>query len=81
MARQNGHTDPSAALSLPCRTRSILAEQTESKPLAKVLAQTRNDVEQGGSLSEFVEPAQDRFPPLMINMIQAGRSVASSSRR
>ena len=33
------------------RALSILAEQTESKPLAKVLAQVRTDVEAGVALS------------------------------
>ncbi|WP_029287148.1 type II secretion system F family protein [Cellulomonas sp. HZM] len=70
MARQMA-TMISAGLSL-LRTLTILAEQTESKPLAKVLAQTRNDVEQGGSLSESLGRHKEIFPPLMINMIKAG---------
>lgn len=70
MARQMA-TMISAGLSL-LRALSILAEQTESKPLAKVLAQTRNDVETGGSLSESLSRHKTVFPPLMINMIRAG---------
>lgn len=70
MARQMA-TMISAGLSL-LRTLSILAEQTESKPLAKVLGQTRNDVETGSSLSESLGRHKDVFPPLMINMIKAG---------
>lgn len=70
MSRQMA-TMISAGLSL-LRTLTILAEQTESKPLAKVLAQTRNDVETGGSLSESLGRHKDIFPPLMINMIRAG---------
>ncbi|WP_456788512.1 type II secretion system F family protein [Cellulomonas sp. P5_C5] len=70
MARQMA-TMISAGLSL-LRTLSILADQTESKPLAKVLAQTRNDVETGGSLSESLGRHMQIFPPLMVNMIRAG---------
>lgn len=54
------------------RTLSILAEQTECKPLAKVLGQVRNDIEVGGSLSSAMAKHRDTFPPLMINIIRAG---------
>lgn len=60
-----------AGLSL-LRTLSILADQTECKPLAKVLAQVRNDVEVGGSLSSAMAKHRDTFPPLMINIVRAG---------
>lgn len=70
MSRQMA-TMISAGLSL-LRTLTILSEQTESKPLAKVLGQTRSDVEQGGSLSESLSRHKEIFPPLMINMIKAG---------
>lgn len=70
MARQMA-TMTSAGLSL-LRTLSILADQTESKLLGKVLAQTRTDVESGSSLSESLGRHKDIFPPLMINMIKAG---------
>lgn len=70
MSRQMA-TMISAGLSL-LRTLSILADQTESKPLAKVLAQVRNEVEIGGSLSSALSKHRDVFPPLMINIIRAG---------
>jgi type IV pilus assembly protein PilC len=54
------------------RALAILAEQTESKPLAKVLAQVRNDVEIGTSFSGALGKHPDVFPPLMINMVKAG---------
>lgn len=60
-----------AGLSL-LRALAILAEQTESKPLAKVLAQVRNDVETGVAFSMALGKHKDVFPPLMINMIKAG---------
>jgi len=70
MARQMA-TMISAGLSL-LRALTILAAQTENKALAKVLAQTRNDVETGGALSEALARHKTVFPPLMINMVRAG---------
>lgn len=54
------------------RALSILAEQTESKPLAKILAQVRGDVETGAALSVAFAKHPRTFPPLMINMVRAG---------
>ncbi|MGV8977534.1 MAG: type II secretion system F family protein [Cellulomonas sp.] len=70
MSRQMA-TMISAGLSL-LRTLTILADQTESKLLAKVLSQTRSDVETGVSLSDSLARNKDVIPPLMINMIRAG---------
>ncbi len=72
MSRQMA-TMISAGLSL-LRTLSILAEQTESKPLAKVLGSVRNEVEAGRSLSSAMAKHKAEFPPLMINMIRAGET-------
>ena len=60
-----------AGLSL-IRALGILAEQTESKPLARVVGQVRTDVETGSSLSVALGKHADVFPPLMINMVRAG---------
>jgi type IV pilus assembly protein PilC len=54
------------------RALSILAEQTESKPLAKTLGEVRNDVETGTSLSAALAKHPKIFPPLMVNMCRAG---------
>jgi len=70
MSRQMA-TMINAGLSL-LRALNILAEQTESKPLAKVLFQVRSDVEAGSSLSASMGRHPIVFPPLMINMIKAG---------
>ena len=70
MARQLA-TMINAGLSL-LRAISILAEQTESKPLAKVLMQVRGDVEAGISFSMALGKHEAVFPPLMINMVKAG---------
>ena len=70
MARQLA-TMINSGLSL-LRSLAILTEQTENKALARVLAQVRNDVETGSSLSASLTKHKDTFPPLMINMIKAG---------
>jgi len=70
MARQLS-TMINAGLSL-LRSLTILAEQTESKALAKRLAAVRTDVEVGVSFSVALTKHADVFPPLMINMVKAG---------
>ncbi len=54
------------------RSLTILEEQTECKPLAKVLAQVRNEVEGGRALSDALAAHPTVFPPLMVNMCRAG---------
>lgn len=56
------------------RTLNILAEQTESKALAKVLAQVRDSVEAGASISAALLNHREVFPPIMINMVHAGET-------
>ena len=70
MARQFA-TMINSGLSL-IRALNILAEQTENKPLAKVLGQVRADVESGQSLSSALVKHPLVFPPIMINMTRAG---------
>ena len=72
MSRQMA-TMISAGLSL-LRTLNILAEQTESKPLAKILGEVRDQVETGVSTSEAFAIHGQVFPPLMLSMIRAGES-------
>jgi type IV pilus assembly protein PilC len=54
------------------RALTILEEQTECKPLAKVLAQVRSEVEGGKALSVAMSVHPKVFPPLMVNMCRAG---------
>lgn len=60
-----------AGLSL-LRALSILAEQTESPALAKIVAQVRSDVETGVAFSVALGKHPKVFPPLMVNMVRAG---------
>ncbi|TFD51789.1 type II secretion system F family protein [Cryobacterium sp. Hh7] len=62
-----------AGLSL-LRALGILTEQTESKPLAAVLALVRDDVEAGQSISESLAKHPLTFPPIMVNMVRAGET-------
>jgi type IV pilus assembly protein PilC len=60
-----------AGLSL-LRALNILTEQTENKELTRVLAEVRNDIETGNSLSSGMAKHPEVFPPLMVNMCKAG---------
>jgi type IV pilus assembly protein PilC len=56
------------------RTLTILSEQTESKPLTKVLEAIVRDVESGSSLSDAMYKHPVDFPPIMINLVRAGET-------
>jgi len=56
------------------RALSILADQTESKELAKVLVQARTDVEQGSSLSAAMGKHPKAFSNTFIAMVKAGET-------
>jgi type IV pilus assembly protein PilC len=56
------------------KTLNILAEQTENKKLAGILARIRDDVEAGSGLSDSMRKHEDVFPPLMVNMVRAGEA-------
>jgi type IV pilus assembly protein PilC len=54
------------------RSLNILAEQTESKPLAEVVNQVRQDVEKGSSLSQAMAKHPKVFNRLYVSMVRAG---------
>ncbi len=54
------------------RSLNILAEQTESKPLAEVVNQVRMDVEKGSSLSQALAKHPKAFNRLYVSMVRAG---------
>jgi len=56
------------------RALTILADQTESKSLARSLGTVRSQVESGSSLSEALARQPDVFPPLMIHLVKAGET-------
>lgn len=53
---------------------SALVEQTESAPLKRVLAEVRQDVNEGQGLAVSLAKHPKVFSPLYINMIRAGES-------
>jgi type IV pilus assembly protein PilC len=56
------------------RALAILVEQTESRPLAKVIAEMKLDIERGLSLSQAVARHPDVFPEIYLAMVRAGES-------
>ncbi len=54
------------------RSLNILAEQTESKPLAEIVNQVRMDVEKGSSLSQAMTKHPKAFGRLYVSMVRAG---------
>ncbi|MDZ4826359.1 MAG: type II secretion system F family protein [Actinomycetota bacterium] len=60
-----------AGLSL-LRSLYILAEQTESKPLANIANEVRMDVEKGSSLSAALQKHPKAFNRLYVAMVRAG---------
>lgn len=51
---------------------NMLANQTQSKVLAKILSEVEQDLRNGQSLSSSVEKHPAAFPPLFVNMARAG---------
>src|SRR5947208_4831878 len=56
------------------RSLYILAEQTESKPLAEIVSQVRIDVERGSSLSAALAKHPKAFNRLFVAMVRAGEA-------
>ena len=56
------------------RALSILADQTQSAELGKVLIQVRTDVEQGASLSGAMSKHPKAFTALFVSMVKAGET-------
>ncbi|WP_400242649.1 type II secretion system F family protein [Niallia sp. JL1B1071] len=63
----------SAGISIIDSTR-ILAEQTSSKALRKVLKAVEEDLREGNPLSNAAEKHRKVFSPMFINMIRAGEA-------
>jgi type IV pilus assembly protein PilC len=56
------------------RALAILADQTSSKELGKILTQVRTDVEQGSSLSGAMQKHPKAFNDLFVSMVRAGET-------
>ncbi|UOE93312.1 type II secretion system F family protein [Alkalihalobacillus sp. LMS39] len=55
----------------------ILAEQTESKGLKKVLFTVDSELREGTAFSDAVEKHPKIFPPIFVNMIRAGEATGN----
>jgi type IV pilus assembly protein PilC len=56
------------------RALNIMAEQSESEELRRVLRGVKQDVESGMSLSSSFAQSPEVFPPLMVSMTRAGEA-------
>ena len=63
----------SAGLTL-IRSLGILADQTESKPLAAVIEAMRSDIERGLSFSQAISKHPKIFSPLYVAMVRSGEA-------
>ncbi len=59
------------------RALTILEEQTESKPLAKIVTEVRMDVEKGTALSQALAKHPKAFNRLYVSMVRAGETGGS----
>ncbi|WP_026671478.1 type II secretion system F family protein [Alkalihalobacterium bogoriense] len=55
----------------------ILAEQTESKGLKKVLFTVDSELREGTAFSDAVDKHPKIFPPIFVNMIRAGEATGN----
>ena len=52
----------------------MLEEQTENKTLKKSIAEVLTNIEKGNSLADAMRGESHVFPPMLINMVEAGES-------
>lgn len=55
----------------------MLTLQTENKTLSKAIAETRTEIGKGTTLSEAMAMQGEVFPPMMVNMVEAGETSGS----
>lgn len=55
----------------------MLEEQTEKKVLKKAIGDVRSDVERGETLADGMRRQGKVFPPILINMVEAGETSGS----
>ena len=53
---------------------AMLEEQTENKTLKKSMAEVLTNIEKGNSLADAMRGESHVFPPMLINMVEAGES-------
>ncbi len=55
----------------------MLTLQTENKTLSKAIAETRTEIGKGTTLSEAMAMQGEVFPPMLVNMVEAGETSGS----
>ena len=55
----------------------MLAEQTENKWLKRAVSEVLTSVEKGNTLADSMRGESDIFPPMLVNMVEAGESSGS----
>lgn len=55
----------------------MLSEQTENKWLKRAISEVLLSVEKGNTLADSMRGQQDVFPPMLINMVEAGENSGS----
>ncbi|MCH5272968.1 MAG: type II secretion system F family protein [Lachnospiraceae bacterium] len=55
----------------------MLSDQTENKAFAKAIRETQGAVQKGSTLAEAMKENPKVYPPLLINMIEAGEASGS----
>ena len=56
---------------------AMLEEQTENKTLKKSIAEVLTNIEKGNTLADAMRGESDVFPPMLINMVEAGESAGN----
>lgn len=59
------------------RSLEMLEDQTDNKLLKRVLKETRESVEQGGTLAGSMKLHNEVFSPMFVNLVQAGEEAAT----
>lgn len=55
----------------------MLSEQTENKWLKRVISEVLLNVEKGNTLADSMRSQPDIFPPMLVNMVEAGEQSGS----
>lgn len=55
----------------------MLSLQTENKTLSKAIVETRTEIGKGTTLSEAMSMQGEVFPPMLVNMVEAGETSGS----
>lgn len=50
----------------------MLSIQTENKTLSQAIREVRTEIGKGSTLSEAMEKQNKVFPPMLVNMVEAG---------